>query len=323
MVADPGTVHGHGPPTRRSRHRSLVRSRGVLRPHPGRPGARPRARRPQPAESQAPGARARPGPPHHERGAGGRPVRSRPAGLRRGAASAKGAPLDVVVNGAGFGFYGAFVDQPLEGEVGQVKVNALALLTLSHAALRSMVPRGTGGLLNVASIAGFAPTPRSATYSATKAFVIYLTEALHDEVAPLGVHVTALCPGFTRTNFQQRAGVATSGVPGFAWSEPGPVVEPGAHGPRAQPGAVRAGAREQGDGVHPAPRAPGHHTAGGRAGDAARRVLIRCRCRDSPRRRSARRERRSPRRIPGGAGRRRTRRSWASCRRRSASGSAR
>jgi len=137
----------------------------------------------------------------------------------------QGAPLDVVVNGAGFGFYGAFVDQPLEGEVGQVKVNALALLVLSHAALRTMAPRGAGGLLNVASIAGFAPTPRSATYSATKAFVISLTESLHDEMAPLGVHVTVLCPGFTRTNFQQRAGVATSGVPGFAWSEPGPVVD--------------------------------------------------------------------------------------------------
>lgn len=138
-----------------------------------------------------------------------------------------GDPVDVVVNNAGFGHYGAFVDLPIESQAGQVAVNALAVQVLSHAALGPMVRRGSGSLLNVASIAGFAPTPHSATYSATKSFVIFLTEALHDEVAPRGVHVTVLCPGFTRTKFQERAGVAAAGLPDFVWSDAQTVVDHG------------------------------------------------------------------------------------------------
>jgi len=136
-------------------------------------------------------------------------------------------PVDTVVNNAGFGHYGAFGDLPLDGEVGQIRVNILALVTLSHAALGVMVPRGSGKLLNVSSIGAFAPAPGGATYSATKAFVLSFTEAIHDEVAPSGVHVTVLCPGFTRTDFQQRAGVQSSGVPSAAWSDPTEVVAAG------------------------------------------------------------------------------------------------
>jgi short-subunit dehydrogenase len=139
-----------------------------------------------------------------------------------------GAPaVDTVINNAGFGHYGAFSDLPLAGEVGQIQVNVLALVTLSHAALGLMVPRRSGKLLNVSSIGAFAPAPGGATYSATKAFVLSFTEALHDEVAPAGVHVTALCPGFTRTEFQQRAGVESSGVPSVAWSDAPTVVAAG------------------------------------------------------------------------------------------------
>ncbi len=139
----------------------------------------------------------------------------------------EGPAVDVVVNNAGFGHYGAFNQLPLAGEVGQVQVNIVALVTLSHAALEVMVPRRSGKLLNVSSIGAFAPAPGGATYSATKAFVLSFTEALHDEVAKDGVHVTALCPGFTRTDFQQRAGVKSSGVPDMAWSEAGDVVAAG------------------------------------------------------------------------------------------------
>ena len=134
-------------------------------------------------------------------------------------------PVDVVVNNAGFGHYGPFAQLDPAGETGQVKVNALAVLAISHAALGAMVRRGAGSLLNVASIAGFTPTPHSATYSATKAFVRFLTEAVHDEVAASGVHVTALCPGFTRTDFQQRAGVRSDGLPDFVWSDAQDVVD--------------------------------------------------------------------------------------------------
>jgi len=135
--------------------------------------------------------------------------------------------VDTVINNAGFGHYGAFADLPLTGEVGQIEVNILALVSLSHAALGVMVPRGRGKLLNVSSIGAFAPAPGGATYSATKAFVLSFTEAIHDEVAKAGVHVTALCPGFTRTDFQQRAGVKSSGVPNVAWSEAADVVAAG------------------------------------------------------------------------------------------------
>ncbi|HVC70952.1 MAG TPA: SDR family oxidoreductase [Acidimicrobiales bacterium] len=140
---------------------------------------------------------------------------------------ANGAAVDTVINNAGFGHYGAFRDLPLGGEIGQVQVNVTALVTLSHAALGVMVPRRRGKLLNVSSIGAFAPAPGGATYSATKAFVLSFTEALHDEVAKNGVHVTALCPGFTRTDFQQRAGVKTSGVPNAAWSDAPTVVAAG------------------------------------------------------------------------------------------------
>jgi len=140
---------------------------------------------------------------------------------------ATGPAVDTVINNAGFGHYGAFAELPLTGEVGQIEVNILALVTLSHAALGVMVPRGSGKLLNVSSIGAFAPAPGGATYSATKAFVLSFTEALHDEVAKAGVHVTALCPGFTRTDFQQRAGVKSSGVPNAAWSDATEVVAAG------------------------------------------------------------------------------------------------
>src|SRR5580658_10179109 len=136
-------------------------------------------------------------------------------------------PVDTVINNAGFGHYGAFHRLPLTGEVGQIEVNIVALVTLSHAALDVMVPRRAGKLLNVSSIGAFAPAPGGATYSATKAFVLSFTEALHDEVAKDGVHVTALCPGFTRTDFQQRAGVKTTGLPAAAWSDAATVVHAG------------------------------------------------------------------------------------------------
>ena len=98
---------------------------------------------------------------------------------------------------------------------------------LTHAALRQMVPRGAGGILNVASVGGFQPAPGNATYSATKAFVLSFTEAVHDEVVRDGVRVTCLCPGFTRTAFQDRAGLEAAAVPGFLWSDPASVARAG------------------------------------------------------------------------------------------------
>jgi short-subunit dehydrogenase len=126
-------------------------------------------------------------------------------------------PVDLVVNNAGFGGSGRFHELPVDREDAEVRLNVLALLRLSHAALAAMVPRGRGGLLNVSSVAGFQPLPRQATYSATKAFVTTFTEALHGEAREAGVCVTALCPGFTRTEFQSRSGVERRELPSFVW----------------------------------------------------------------------------------------------------------
>ncbi|MFA1539609.1 SDR family NAD(P)-dependent oxidoreductase [Actinomadura monticuli] len=108
-------------------------------------------------------------------------------------------PVELLVNNAGYGAFGAFADLPLDDHLAQIELNVTALVRLTHAALPGMVARGRGGVLNVASMAGFAPSPGSATYGASKAYVASFSESLHSEVAGRGVHVTALCPGFTRT----------------------------------------------------------------------------------------------------------------------------
>jgi short-subunit dehydrogenase len=88
-----------------------------------------------------------------------------------------------------------------------------------------MLERRRGGVLNVSSIGGFQPGPFNATYSATKAFVSSFTEAVHEEVRGTGVHVTALCPGLTRTGFQETSGATASTMPGFLWQTSEQVVK--------------------------------------------------------------------------------------------------
>lgn len=126
---------------------------------------------------------------------------------------AQGEPLAVVINNAGFGRYRSFAEEPPEDIVEMVRLNVLALTVLSRAALGRMIPARSGKLMNVSSTAGFSPGPGGAVYHASKAFVTSLSEALHEEALPHGVHVTALCPGFTPTGFQQRADVHLSRLP--------------------------------------------------------------------------------------------------------------
>lgn len=114
--------------------------------------------------------------------------------------------VGIVVNNAGVGWYGSFAAQPAGSLATMLAVNVGALTTLSRAALEPMVSRRCGALLNVSSTASAVPGPRAAVYHATKAYVSSFTEALHEEARPYGVHVTALCPGFTPTGFQQHAG---------------------------------------------------------------------------------------------------------------------
>ena len=111
-------------------------------------------------------------------------------------------PIDLVVNNAGFGTSGDFYTLDPERMGDEIALNIAALTQISRAALGVMVPRGRGYLLNVSSVVSFQPAPKLAVYAATKAYVTSLSESLHEEVRGTGVHVTALCPGLTRTEFQ-------------------------------------------------------------------------------------------------------------------------
>ncbi len=128
-------------------------------------------------------------------------------------------PVDLVVNNAGFGTSGAFHELDPDRLDGEIQLNVAALTRLSRAALGAMVPRGRGYLLNVSSVASFQPAPRLAVYAATKAYVTSLTESLHEEVRGTGVHVTVLCPGLTRTEFQSVSNTESYATqyPSFAW----------------------------------------------------------------------------------------------------------
>lgn len=138
-------------------------------------------------------------------------------------------PIDLVVNNAGFGTNGLFHDLDPDRLADEVELNVAALTRLSHAALSAMVPRERGWLLNLSSVAGFQPAPRLAVYAATKAYVTSLTESLHEEVKPYGVHVTALCPGLTKTEFQSVSNTEqyADDFPDIAWTSPDQVVDEG------------------------------------------------------------------------------------------------
>lgn len=138
-------------------------------------------------------------------------------------------PVDLVVNNAGFGTSGDFRSLDIDRLEREIALNITALTRLSHAALRTMVPRGRGWLLNVSSVASFQSAPNLAVYAATKAYVTSLTESLHAEVRGSGVKVTALCPGLTRTEFQSVSSTESyaSDFPAFAWLDADVVAAAG------------------------------------------------------------------------------------------------
>jgi len=138
-------------------------------------------------------------------------------------------PIDLVVNNAGFGTSGDFHTIDPDRLDDEIQLNIAALTRLSRAALGVMVPRGSGHLLNVSSVASFQPAPKLAVYAATKAYVTSLTESLHEEVRGSGVKVTALCPGLTRTEFQSVSNTEhyQTNFPDFVWLTAEEVAEAG------------------------------------------------------------------------------------------------
>lgn len=119
-------------------------------------------------------------------------------------------PVDALVNNAGFGSYGPFMQNPLDVEMREIQVNIAALTALTKIFGPSMVKQGSGRIMNVASVAAFPPGPLMAVYYATKAYVLSFSEALSYELRGTGVTVTCLCPGPTKTEFGRTAGVDNS-----------------------------------------------------------------------------------------------------------------
>jgi short-subunit dehydrogenase len=131
-------------------------------------------------------------------------------------------PIDMLVNNAGFGVHVALTDPDVSEHDRGFEVMCRAVLVLSGAAARGMLPRGTGAIVNVSSTAGFITM---GSYSAIKAWVTSFTEGLAVELRGTGLTVTALCPGWVRTEFHQRAGISASSIPNSMWVDAEQLVE--------------------------------------------------------------------------------------------------
>jgi uncharacterized protein len=133
-------------------------------------------------------------------------------------------PVDLLVNNAGLGLRKAFLDNDILAEEAALDVMVRTVMLTCHAAGRAMRERGRGIILNVSSVASFVA---NGTYSADKAFVTVFSEGLASELAGTGVTVTALCPGFTHTEFHQRARMEVSALPELLWLDADDVVQQG------------------------------------------------------------------------------------------------
>ena len=167
------------------------------------------------------------------------------ADLRSGGAQAlaaevfeRGLTVDLLINNAGLGSGGRFVNLTVERELEEVEVNIAALVALTHAFVPAMCRSRSGAVVQVASTAGFQPVPYMATYAGTKAFVLSFSQALREELRETGVHVMALCPGPIRTEFFSTAGIRPRGGP---MQSPEAVVELALQGLRERRGVVVCG----------------------------------------------------------------------------------
>jgi len=134
------------------------------------------------------------------------------------------APLDLLVNNAGFATTGSLARTSREGQEAMLRVHVLATHRLAQAAVQGMVPRGRGAIINVSSVASYLTSAGNVNYAATKAYQRLAIESLSLELRGRGIYVQALCPGFTHTEFHQRAGIDKTRQPRWMWMDADRVV---------------------------------------------------------------------------------------------------
>jgi short-subunit dehydrogenase len=140
---------------------------------------------------------------------------------------AKSVAIDILLNNAGYGLHGDFLDTSIERTADMIQLNITTVTELTYLFGRDMAKRRSGHILLIASLLGFQAVPSYAAYAATKAYVLAFGEALHDELRPHGVVVTSLCPGHTATGFDAAAGATASGLLRLLTMKPRPVAETG------------------------------------------------------------------------------------------------
>lgn len=130
-------------------------------------------------------------------------------------------PIEVLINNAGFGIRDSFLKSDIKSELALIDVLARAPMQLMHAVLPQMLSRDSGTIINVSSVASFIA---GGTYSAAKSYLTVHTESLHTELSRTNLNISALCPGFTHTEFHQRGKMKMTGLPNFMWLEADRVV---------------------------------------------------------------------------------------------------
>ena len=127
----------------------------------------------------------------------------------------KGLEVDILINNAGFGYSGKFLDNPMENYDEMINLNVCSLTHLTHLFLKDMVNNKKGGIINISSLASFQPIPYFSIYAATKAFVTSFTLSLYEEYRDHNVNILGVCPGYTKTNFNKRAQMNSQPVAGY------------------------------------------------------------------------------------------------------------
>jgi hypothetical protein len=141
----------------------------------------------------------------------------------------RGLTIDALVNNAGFGARGSFTDSPWRSHGAMLQLMVVVVAELTYRVLPGMIDRRYGRIINVASVAGVAATPAGTLYGAAKTFAVSFSQSLSREVSKYGVHVTAVCPGLTRTEFHQvaDAGQTVASMPRWLWMDANVVARQG------------------------------------------------------------------------------------------------